>query len=164
MSKESIFQKLFGSLIGGKDVDAAKKRQLKNIAKVLSKTHFKFYKSSSDQALPLMGKFFYDLYKALSSCQILFNSQQNPKYYKDVCVNFALTDKQKQLIEELDEEAIMENSKKMPFNQLKEKVKSDSASLMAEFDQARIQSIDGLYQKLLIFKSFCSFEIGRAHV
>ena len=158
MSKESIFQKLFGSLIGGKDVDAAKKRQLKNIAKVLSKTHFKFYKSSSDQALPLMGKFFYDLYKALSSCQILFNSQQNPKYYKDVCVNFALTDKQKQLIEELDEEAIMENSKKMPFNQLKEKVKSDSASLMAEFDQARIQRIDGLYQKLLIFKSFCSFD------
>ena len=60
-NKESIFHKLLDSLIGGKDVDAAKKKQLKNIAKILSKTHFKFYKSSSDQALPLMGKFFFDL-------------------------------------------------------------------------------------------------------
>ena len=105
-NKESFFQKLLGSFISGKDADAAKKKQLKNIAKVLSKTHFKFYKSGSDQALPVMGKFFFDLYKALSNCQVLFASQQNPNYYKDVSINFVLTDNQKQLIEELSEEAI----------------------------------------------------------
>ena len=157
-NSESFFHKLFDSLIGGKDVDAARKKQLKNIAKVLSKTHFKFYKPGSDQALPLMGKFFYDLYKALSSAQILFNSQPNPNYYKDVCINFGLSDNQKALVEELSEDAIVENSKKMPLDQLREKVKSDSANFAAEFDQAKIQLIDGLYHQLLLFKSFCTFD------
>ena len=156
--KESIFHKLLDSLIGGKDVDAAKKKQLKNIAKILSKTHFKFYKPSSDQALPLMGKFFFDLYKALSSSQVLFNSQPNPNYYKDVCINFGLSENQKALIEELSEEAIVDNSKKMQFSQLREKVKADISSFTGEFDQNKIQMIDGLYQKVLLFKSFCTFD------
>lgn len=157
-NKESFFQKLLGSLVGGKDADAAKKKQLKNIAKVLSKTHFKFYKAGSDQAQPVMGKFFYDLYKALSNCQTLFNSQQNPNHYKNACITFGLTDAQKELIEQLSDEVILENSKKMPFDQLKAKVKSDTSSFMGAFDQAKIQAIDGLYQKLMIFKSFCCFD------
>ena len=157
-NKGSFFQKLLDSLAGGKDADAAKKKQLKNIAKVLSKTHFKFYKPSSDQALPVMGKFFYDLYKALSPCQILFNSQPNPNQYKTAAINFGLSDNQKALVEELSEEAIVENSKKMPFDQLKAKMKSDIAAFTNEFDQAKIQKIDNLYRQLLIFKSFCLFD------
>lgn len=157
-NKESFFHKLLDSLIGGKDADAAKKKQLKNIAKVLSKTRFKFYKAGSDQALPLMGKFFFDLYKALSNCQTLFNSQPNPAYYKDVCINFGLSDAQKALIEELSDETIVDNSKKMPFDQLKAKVKADISAFSGEFDQSKIQRIDGLYNLLLIFKSFCTFD------
>ena len=157
-NKESFFHKLLDSLIGGKDADALKKKQLKNIAKSLSKTHFKFYKAGSDQALPVMGKFFFDLYKSLSSCQILFNSQPNPNYYKNIVISNGLSEKQKNLSEELSEEAIQENAKKMPFDQLKAKVKSDISAFSGSFDQANIQRIDGLYQKLLAFKAFCTFD------
>ena len=157
-NKESFFQKLLGSLIGGKDPEADKKRQLKNIAKTLSKTHFKYYKPGSDQALPVLGKFFYDLYKSLSPCQILFNSQQNPNYYKNIIIDNALSDAQKKALEDLEEDAITELSKKMPFNQLKQKVKTDLATFSGEFDQARIQSIDSLYSKMLNFKAFCTFD------
>lgn len=157
-NKESFIQRLLGSLLGGKDADATKKKQLKNIAKTLSKTRFKFYKASSDQALPLMGKFFFDLYKALSSCQTLFNGQQNPNYYKNIVINTCLSDAQKASAENISEEAIQEASKSMDFKQLKEKVKGDMAIFSGEFDQAKIQQIDGLYQKLLIFKSFCTFD------
>ena len=157
-NKESFFHKLFDSLVGGKDADATRKKQLKNIAKVLSKTHFKFYKPGSDQALPVMGKFFFDLYKALSSCQVLFNSQPNPNYYKDVVINFGLSDNQKALIEELSEDAIVANSKQMSIEQLKAKIKSDSANFSGEFDQAKIQMIDSLYQLLIIFKAFCCYD------
>ena len=157
-NKESFFQKLLNSLAGGKDADAAKKKQLKNIAKNLSKTKFKFYKANSDQALPLMGKFFYDLYKALSQCQTLFNSQMNPNYYKTYTINFGLTEEQKKRVEELSEEVIVENSKKVPFDQLKAKVKETSTQFSNEFDQSKIQMVDGLYQKLLTFKSFCTFD------
>ncbi|MCR4822225.1 MAG: hypothetical protein K5873_05060 [Treponema sp.] len=157
-NKESFIQKLLSSILGGRDADAAKKKQLKNIAKNLSKTHFKFYKAGSDQALPLMGRFFYDLYKTLSSCQILFNSQQNPNYYKNIIINSSLSDSQKKLIENLSEEAILSQSKAGDFQKVKAKIKEDISSFSAEFDQAKIQKIDGLYQKLLIFKSFCCFD------
>lgn len=157
-NKESFFQRLFGSLIGGKDADAAKKKKLKSIAKELSKTRFKFYKTGSDQALPLLGKFFYELYKALSNCQTLFNSQQNPAYYKNVVIANGLSENQKKLVEALSEEAIKEMAKSGDFAQIKEKVKADIAAFSAEFDQAKIQMIDGLYHKLLLFKSFCTFD------
>ena len=158
MAKESFFQKILDSLIGGKDVDAARKKQLKNIAKVLSKGRFKFYKPSQDQALPAMGKFFYDLYRALSNCQTLFNTQQNPNYYKNISVDFGLSDAQKQATEELSEEAILDAAKKMSFDQLKAKVKADTQAFSGEFDQAKIQAIDSLYQKLMALRSFCTFD------
>ena len=158
MAKESFFHKLLDSLIGGKDVDAARKKQLKNIAKNLSKTKFKFYKPGSDQALPTMGKFFYDLYKAMSACQTLFNTQQNPAYYKNISVDFGLTESQKQAAENLSEEAIMDASKKMPFDQLKSKIKENLQTYSSDFDQEKIQRIDSLYAKLLALRSFATFD------
>lgn len=157
-NKESFIQKLLGSLLGGNDAEANKKRQLKNIAKNLSKTHFKFYKASADQALPLLGKFFFDLYKTLSSSQTLFNSQQNPNYYKNIIITSSLSDNQKQLIESLSEESIQEQSKSMDFKQLKEKIKGDISTFLSEFDQARVQQIDNLHQKLQVFKNLCCFD------
>lgn len=154
----SFFQKILDSLIGGKDVDAARKKQLKNIAKVLSKGRFKFYKVGAEQVLPSMAKFFYDLYRALSNCQTLFNTQQNPNYYKNIAIDFSLTDGQKELIEFLSEESITEAAKSMPIDQLKAKVKADVSNFSNEFDQAKIQSIDSLYQKLLALRSFSTFD------
>ena len=154
----SFFQKLIDSIIGGKDVEAAKKKQLKAIAKNLSKTHFKFYKPGSDQIQPAMGKFFYDLYKALNACQTLFNTQQNPAYYKNMCVTFGLSDVQREASENLSEESIIEASKTMQFPQLKEKVKADISLFTGEFNQAKIQAIDSLYQKMMVLRSFCTFD------
>ncbi|MBR1536789.1 MAG: hypothetical protein IJ630_07610 [Treponema sp.] len=158
MANGSFFHKLLDSLIGGKDADAAKKKQLKNIAKTLSKTRFKYYKPGSDQALPAMGKFFYDLYKALSACQTLFNTQQNPTYYKNIAVDFGLTEEQKKAIDDLSEEAIQATAKSMPFNQLKDKVKADLQAFSSDFDQDKIQNIDSIYAKLMQLRSFCTFD------
>lgn len=155
---ESFFQKILDTLIGGKDADAARKKQLKNIAKVLSKTRFKYYKAGSDQALPTMAKFFYDLYRALSNCQTLFNTQQNPNYYKNIAVDFGMSENQKALAENLSEEAIQEATAKMPFDQLKAKIKADTQAFSSEFDQDKIQQIDSLYQKVLAMRSFCIFD------
>lgn len=156
--KQSFFQKLLDSIIGGKDADAAKKKQLKNIAKNLSKTRFKFYKASSDQALPLMGKFFYDLYKAMSACQTLFNSQMNPQYYKNAAINFKLSESQKSAMELLSEESISEQCRKIPFKDLKDSVKEQLSVFSGEFDQAKIQATDSLYRNLMAIKALSTFD------
>lgn len=155
---ESFFSRVFSSIFNGHDPEAEKKKQLKSIAKSLSKQRFKFYKPSSDQALPALGKFFFDIYKAISNCQMLFNNMPNPNYYKNLVVDNSLSENQKKLIEQLSDEAIVTESRSMEFKQLKLKVKSDLENFESEFDQQKIQNIDAAYTMLLSFKAFCTFD------
>ena len=123
-TKESFFQKLFGSLFGGNDPEAQKRKLLKSISKDLSRTGFKFYKASSVSILPQYGKFFWDVYKIISSAQVYFQGQPNPNYYKNLVIEFSLTENQKKLSEGLTEEAIIAMAKNMNYSQLCQKVKN----------------------------------------
>ncbi len=154
----SFFQSLFSSLFSGNDPEALKKRQLKGIAKNLSHSGTKFYRAGSDQVLSAFGKFFYDVYKIISPAQLLFQSQQNPNYYKNLAVDYSLTESQKQQIENLTEESIMTLSKNMPFGELKTKINQELENFVSEFDADKINAIDGLYTKLLAFKAFCLYD------
>lgn len=158
MSNESFIQKLLGSLFNKKDPEAEKRKLLKQIAKNLSKTKYKFYKASSDQILPTFAKFFYELYKAISICQATFNNQQNPNAFKMMVVDNALTDEQNRILEELTEESITTLSRNMSFEDLKRKIKSDLDVLSADFDKEKILQIDTVYSKLMGFKNFCTFD------
>ncbi|MBP3607496.1 MAG: hypothetical protein J6J11_04185 [Treponema sp.] len=156
--ESSFFQKFFNSLFRSNDPEAEKKRQLKSIAKNLSHMGYKFYKSGSDQIQPQFGKFFFDMYKIVSQAQLFFQTQQNPNFYKNMVVEYSLSEKQKQLIENLTEETIQNVSRNVPFNELKTKIKNDLENFIAEFDMDKVNKIDGLYTKLLCFKSFCLYD------
>lgn len=149
---------MLSSFFNKNDPEAEKKKQLKSIAKSLSKQRFKFYKPGSDQALPAFGKFFFDIYKAILNSQIMFNNMPNPNYYKNLVVDVSLSENQKKLIEQLSEEAILTESRSMDFKQLQLKVKSDLEAFEGEFDQQKIQSIDAAYTMLMSFRSFCTFD------
>ena len=71
---------------------------LKIIAKNLSRSGYKFYKAGSDQVLPQFGKFFYDIYKIISPAQLFFQNQPNPNFYKNIVIDFSLTESQKKTI------------------------------------------------------------------
>jgi len=153
-----FLSKIFGSLFGGDDPEAQKKRILKQIAKNLSKTRYKFYKIGSDQVLPAYGKFFFDLYKIISPVQLSFQQQMNPAVYKNMVIDYSLSDEQKIAIEELNEESIMAMSKSMPFEALKQKIKQNIDLITSDFDMDKIARIDGLYNKLVQFKAFCLYD------
>lgn len=157
-SNENIFQKLFGSLFGGKDPEAEKKRQLKNIAKNITKVRFKYFKPKSEEALPALGKLFWDLYKAISPVQLMFMANENPNYFKSAIISHSMGEEQKTILENLSSEAIAAAAAKTPFDQLQAKVKKDCETLMACFDMDKINSIDALYTKLMKFKEFCMFD------
>lgn len=158
MATESFFQKVLGSFFGRKDPEAEKKRVLKQIAKNLSKTRYKFYKHGSDQVLPALAKFFFEIYKAVAPCQISFNAQQNPNAYKLMIIDYSLSEQQKQLIEGISEESITSLSANTPFDQLKKKVKEDCDRLASDFGQDKIAQIDALNVKLTKFKQFCQYD------
>ena len=154
----SFFQKLISSIFGGNDPEAEKNRQLKIIAKNLSRSGYKFYKAGSDQVLPQFGKFFYDIYKIISPAQLFFQNQPNPNFYKNIVIDFSLTESQKKLSENFSEESILAFSKNVPFEKLKIKLKQDLENFLGEFDSDKINSIDSLYTKLVGFKSFCLYD------
>ncbi|WP_191014384.1 hypothetical protein [Treponema zioleckii] len=157
-SGENIFQKLFGSFFHKNDPEAEKKRKLKAIAKTLSKTKYKFYKAGSDQILPQLGKFFFEIYKLISPTQLMFQNQQNPNAFKTLVVDYSLSEEQKKIVDELSEESIKTISASMEFDKLKQKVKSNLDTLSSDFSQDKIREIDDIYSKLMSFRAFCLFD------
>ncbi len=158
-NEENFFQKLISLIFGNTDPEAEKKRLLKAIAKDLSHSKYnKFYKFSSDEALPQLAKFFYDIYKIIAPAQAMIQGITNPNAIKNAVINFALSEKQYELASQLTEEAILEQSQKLPLNQLTEQVKSNLSNFITDFDTEKIQTIDRLYTKIEAFKAFCEFD------
>lgn len=157
-SEGNFFSRIFGSLFGSHDPESEKKRKLKAIAKALGKSKYKFYKYSTDEVLPSMAKFFYDLYKIVGPGQVMFQNIQNPNALKNATIDFSLNQKQTEIMDKLDETYILELAKNHPLQEVSDKVKSEITAFSAEFDIDKMNSIDNLYSKLMTFKSFCTFD------
>lgn len=153
----SFFSNLLSAILGSNDPEAQKKRSLKNIAKSLQKTKYRFYKSSSHEAEPALAKFFYEIYRVLSNAQKAFQ-ETNPKALKNVVINSVLSEKQKLIADNLSEEAINEFSKKMDLKELSEKVRTDIEAFNAEFDNNKFLKIDSLYTKLIAMMNLCTYD------
>ena len=157
-TEENFFQRLISMFLGNSDPEAEKKRLLKATAKELSHSKYKFYKYSSDEALPQLAKFFYDIYKIIAPAQAMIQGIQNPNAIKNAVINHALTENQHELASKLTEESILEQAKTVPINQLSEQIKTNLSTFITDFDTEKIQQIDKLYSKIAAFKEFCSFD------
>lgn len=146
------------SLFGGGDPEADKKKLLKNIAKNLAHSKYKFYKANGDQILPLFGKFIWDIYKTIGPCQMMFHNQENPNYFKHIIINYSLSDEQKALEETLNEESIRNLATKLKFPELKKKIKEDLDTFSSGFTDEKVIKTDNMYSLLMAFRSFCTFD------
>ena len=155
---ESFFAKLFGGLFVSTDPEAEKRRALKLIAKQIGKSKYKFYKCQQNQIQPVMAKWFYDLYKALSPAQALLATPQAVNVLKNCIIDYSLSSRQKERAELLTDESISQRASTMAIKDLSKQVKSDLDALIAEFDQNRIAAINGLYSLFISFSSFVTFD------
>ena len=60
---QSLFERIFALLLGAGDPEKEKRRQLKQVARDLKKSRYKFFSLRGDQAQPGLAKFFYEIYK-----------------------------------------------------------------------------------------------------
>ena len=142
----------------GSDPEVLRKKQLKAIAKELSKGKFKFIKGSSAEVQPSFAKLFYDFYKATSPAQLIFQNITNPLVYKQWVINHYLTPEAKEAIERLDEANIQNRARTESLKAVKEAVNKDFALVSTLFDINRITSIDHTYNMLMSFIAFCRFD------
>ncbi|MBR7079266.1 MAG: hypothetical protein IKI40_01955 [Treponema sp.] len=153
----NFFQNIISSIFGSNDPEVLKKKQLKNIAKDLSKSKYHFYKYNVNQVDPSFAKFIYDIYKAIAPAQVLFQNA-NTNTFKNVVIRYMMDEKASELLEGLDENVIARQASTMPIKELQHKVRLDLEGFLAQFDSAKIRQGDDLFNKLIIFDSFCKFD------
>ncbi len=157
-SQVNFFQRLFDALFGSKDPEVIKKKQLKSIAGELAKTHTNYYKFSSDEVQPALGKLFYQIYKAISPAQTMFQSMQNQTVLKTIVVTRSLNDQEADNLHLLEEKTIREKAGSMPYQQLSESVHQALETFATNFDMDRINRINTLYTTILSFEAFCTYD------
>lgn len=153
---QSFFAKLFSSLFKSDDPDAEKKRRIKQISKALSKARFHFYKN--DEVLPSFAKLLYDIYKAVFPAKAMFMAQENANRLKMMAINYSLNEKEHEVIESLMEENIKAAAQGTPVEKVDAEVRQNIDMFLQIFNGEKIARIEALYRKLMIFKSFCSFD------
>lgn len=155
----NFIQSILSSLFKGSNPEAEKKKKLKAIAKNFSKTKYhSYYKPASGEMLGPFGKLIYDIYKVISPAQTLFKNLQNPAILKRQIINYLLSEKQSELLEQLDEQKILELSKKMPIEQLKKDGEQKLHEFIAGFDEKKHIEADAICKALSIFQDFCCFD------
>lgn len=154
----SLFDKIFGIFFSSSDPEVEKRKQLKAIGKELSKSRYKWYRPSSEEALPSMGKFFYEVYKVIGSAQVILANANSSVVLKNVVVEMSFSANQVKLRERLTEESIKERAKTASPKELALQVKNELDAFMAEFDVEKIRKIDALYSNLELLVNFVSFD------
>lgn len=157
--KTGFFANILSALFGGNDSEAEKKRQLRSIAKKLSKSRFnKFYKYNGNEILPPLGKLFFEIYKAVAPLQNLFNSIQNQNTLKHLVINFSMPEEIRSLEDNLNEQVIVGMSRQIPLDHLKAQTEEKLSKFNDFFTLEKISEIDGLYRQILVFKAISTFD------
>ncbi len=155
---ENFFQKIVNIFLSTRDPEVEKKRQLKLIAKELSKSRYKWYRPNSEEALPGMGKFFWEVYKVVGSAQVILANANSSTVLKNVLVEMSFSDKQTSLRDRLTEEAIKERSKTSSPKELSTQIRDELSAFMSEFSADTVKKIDALYSQLEMLVNFVSFD------
>ncbi len=153
-----IFERIFGAFLSNSDPEVEKKKQLKILAKELSKSKYKWYRPKSEEALPGMGKFFYDMYKVIGAAQVMLANANSSMVLKNVLIELSLTENQKKLKELLSEDAIKERAKTVSPKELAVQVKNELAAFMADFNTEKIRQIDALFSQMELLVNFVLFD------
>lgn len=155
---DGFLTKIFGGLFAGNDPEAEKRRALKQIAKQLAKTRYKFYKISTKQVLPPLAKYFYDIYKAIAPAQAMLANAQTATALKNCIIDYMMSDEQKNALGRLSEEHIREQARTLSVKELNNIVKRDMQIFTAGFDAGKVALIDALYQQFGQFVAFINFD------
>ncbi|HKL87323.1 MAG TPA: DUF5312 family protein, partial [Treponemataceae bacterium] len=155
---ESFFQRIFNLFLSTSDPAVEKKRQLKAIAKELNKSRYKWYRPNSEEALPGMGKFFYDVYKVIGTAQIFLENANSSNVLKNVVVEMSFSENQNKLKDRLTEESIKERSKNTSPKELANQIRNELSALLSDFDTEKIKKIDTLYSQFEMMVNFIKFD------
>ena len=155
---EGFFERILGALFGVGDPEREKKRLLKTLGKQLAKEKYKFYKPRSGEMEPALAKLLWEIYRTISAARKLIQPSEIGAGLKFVAIESKLSEKQRDLREELDEKTIRERARGTDVKELASQIKETLINFVGTFDAAQVKAINGVYNQLRTFVEFCHFD------
>jgi hypothetical protein len=155
----SFLERIFSLFGGGKDPEAAKKRQLKQLARELSGNKFaRFYLVKSEEAGGSLGKFFYDVYRNIAPAQVLLQNAAKSAQLKQAAVETFFDKNLQEIRARISPQVIAEQAKTISHKELIGRLEEDLSAFSSAFDTARIETSDNCYNLILDMVRFISFD------
>ncbi|MDR2419687.1 MAG: DUF5312 family protein [Treponema sp.] len=120
--------------------------------------YHKFFKMQNEELGPLMGKFFFDLYKPLIPLQILMQNMAKSTRMKHHIIEYHMDSELVALQERLSSTSIEERSKIIDHKKLLSQVQNDTERFASIFSNNCIVPIDHCYNLLLTLAAFATFD------
>jgi len=152
-----FLQHIFSIFANG-DPEAEKKKLIKTIGKDLSHSRYKFYKPKGSEALPGLGRFFYEIYKIVAPAQVLLTNAASSGVLKSFVIDNFLSKEQLEISERLTDAWIQEKAKSMSIKDLSEVVKQDMIRFFSVFDGDLTTRIDSAHTTLVALANFINFD------
>ena len=151
----SFVEKIFSFFVNNSP-EAKKKRLLKDIQKILKKQKYKFLNVKTEEALPQLAQFYYQIYKITAAPASILANQENSPALKYLFIDSQLTDKQKELISRLHKDNVEKRIKENPA-EIKT-VKAEMAALFKSINDEQKQNVQILYRQYLVFLQFIKYD------
>ncbi len=151
------FRKL-ADFFSSPDPEKEKRRELKGVARSLRKINNKLYNHKSGQALPGLGKLFFEFYKTLGPAQTLLAHAKSSAVLRSILIESSLSQEQTALRERLNEQAIRARLEKGMGQSTAEEIRGDLKSFAAIFDPARARLVNEQYRSMAILLALVHFD------
>jgi hypothetical protein len=153
-----FIERIIEILFGGGDPERQLKRTIKSLGKQLTKEKYTFYKPRSGEMNPAFARFLYEIYKTISVARKLVQPTETGAGLKFVAIESKLSDKQRELRDQLDEKAIRERARGVDVKELASAVKDTMINFVGTFDSIQVKAINGVYNQMVTFITFCHFD------
>ncbi len=154
----SLLDRVFALFLGSSDPEREKRRLLKQLGRTLSKSRQRLYKPKGQQALPGLGKVFFDVYQTVGPAQHLLQHADESSGLRDIVVESYFTDEQTALKEQFSEDRIRARAEKMDARELASELKDVMVQFFSSFDGALVKEINDTYNRLRSFVNLARYD------
>lgn len=154
----TFLERIFAFFFGSNDPDREKKRLLKEIEQRLRSDKHRFYRPKSEEALPAMARFFYELYQITGPARLLVDHAESSEVLRSMMIEHGFDERQRALHEALSEGAITEQATHTDLRTLQTEVKDRATQFVSSFDAHQVKEINQSYNLLSVFLDIIHFD------
>ena len=156
--KTGLLERLAAALGALADPEKDKRRLLTDIGRQLKTDKQRLYGPKKKQALPAMASLFFDFYKTVVAAKALLGRAESSAVLRGVLIESFFSDRQRGIIESLQEAAIVARVAAEAPNVLAGQLKEDLISLVSGFDTDAVRRINHDYNQLITFLDLVHFD------